>query len=194
MKKIIASCALGLFLIGFNSVSAQTEKGNFLLGGNLANINLGITEGLGSSFSITPNAGYFVADGFAVGASLPISRSGNSYDGFGGTYKNSSTSIGVGAFARYYFKVGDPLSFFAGLGLGINTYSYKNKFKSDDENVFPSDEDSNSSSDFYSGINVGAAYFISDAVAIEGVLSTSDITEDYLSLNFGVGFKIYFSK
>lgn len=192
MKKIIVSGVLGLFMM-INTANAQTEKGTLLLGGNVANINLGITEGLGSSISLTPSAGYFVSDGFAVGASLPISKSGNKNDESWGSSKTSNTTFGLGVYGRYYFIQDNPLSFFAGLGLGVNNYYTKTKTDFD-SNLIEDRVDKYSSSDFYSGVNVGAAYFLNDALAIEGVLSTSDITEDYLSLNFGFGFKYYFKK
>jgi len=190
MKKIIATGFLGV-LMAFGSANAQTEQGNLLLGGNLANIRIGVVDAGGSSISINPNAGYFVADGIAVGASLPIAFSGNSYDGFGGKYSTSTTSFGLGAFGRYYFSTGNPLSFFGGLSLGINSYSYKSKFTPTSGSV---STNSDSDTDFYSILSVGAVYFLNESIGVEGILSTSDITENGFALNFGIGFQIYFNR
>lgn len=191
MKKIITIGFLGL-LLAFSSANAQTEKGNLLLGGSLANLRIGVVDAGGSSFNITPSAGYFIADGVVVGASLPIGYNRSSYNDSWGKYVSTGTSFGIGAYTRYYFKTGNPLSFFGRLGLGVNTYTSKEKYTSTSD--FTEDDSFKSSgSDFYSTLGFGAVYFLNDNIGVEGVLSTSDITEDFLSLNFGIGFQIYFN-
>jgi hypothetical protein len=190
MKKLILGSLLSVALFA-NNAFGQTEKGNLLIGGSIANIRIGVVDAGGSSISLTPNAGYFVADGIAIGASLPIGFSSSSYDGFGGKYTTSSTNFGLGAFGRYYFSTGNPLSFFGGLSLGVNAYSYKSKFTPTSGSSFT---DSDSDTDFYSVLSVGAVYFLNETIGVEGILSTSDITENGFALNFGVGFQIYFNR
>jgi hypothetical protein len=80
--------------IGLSS-SAQIQKGNVLMGANLANINLGLDRPNVFTADITPKAAWFIKDNVAVGA----------YVNFGiVTAKESTTttSYGVGPMARYY--------------------------------------------------------------------------------------------
>ena len=88
MKKLYV-CLL-LMCCGYGAM-CQTEKGAWLIGGNF-NLN---TNDNSTSLGINPNAGYFVANNFAVGGKLMLE-----YDKFG---ENKSTTFGIGPFARYYF-------------------------------------------------------------------------------------------
>lgn len=96
MKKLLLAAAIGLF--GWSS--AQIQKGNYMVGGELAAARFGLNDGAGYQVKISPNAAYFVQDNWAVGGYVDL--------GFSGA-KNVSTSFdyGVGALSRYYFSPGE---------------------------------------------------------------------------------------
>lgn len=88
MKQIIVAIAA---MAASAALYAQTEKGDVLVGGNL-----GFQTGENSNqFNLSPNIGFFVAKNFALGAALNFnsSKQGNI----------SSSTFGLGPFARYYF-------------------------------------------------------------------------------------------
>lgn len=99
MKKVI----LGLTLASaglFTSASAQIQKGNWMVGGELAAANFGLNEGAGYNFQISPQAAYFVEDNWAVGPYANL--------GFSGAKAAPTTfNYGVGALSRYYFSPAD---------------------------------------------------------------------------------------
>ncbi|MFT4023799.1 MAG: hypothetical protein QM664_08470 [Flavihumibacter sp.] len=86
-------CFLVLILAG--TVSAQTDKGDWMVGGNLA-LN---TTTNNSNFTLTPSAGYFFADNFVAGGIFSFAHSK--------TGATKTNSIGAGPFARYYFLKGN---------------------------------------------------------------------------------------
>lgn len=104
----ILSIGLILFSIGFVA-KAQTEKGNFLLGGesklDLTFLNTkyksdDVSENgpKTTNLEFSPMGGFFVADGFAVGLEIPISYTMEKDE-----EKTSTTSIAFAPFVRYYF-------------------------------------------------------------------------------------------
>ncbi|MDD4374679.1 MAG: outer membrane beta-barrel protein [Bacteroidales bacterium] len=106
----ILSIGLVLFSIGFVA-NAQTEKGNFLVGGesklNLTFLNSKLKDDDGSengpkttNLEFSPMVGFFVADGFAVGLEVPISYTSEK-DVDDDNMK--TTSMAFAPFVRYYF-------------------------------------------------------------------------------------------
>jgi hypothetical protein len=94
MKKFLFTMLAAVTLTGF-AAQAQIQKGNVLIGGNFADIKLGLDEPRRFSFEVSPKAAWFVQDNIALGA----------YATFGlETAKNASTIINysVGPMARYY--------------------------------------------------------------------------------------------
>lgn len=156
-----------------------------MLGGSLANLNIGLSNNSGTSIGINPNAGLFVADAIAVGASLPIgfSASGNSNSSY------SSMNFGLGAFGRYYFVVSDPISFFGGLGIGFTSTSWNSK------TTFLGEEfkDSGSSTNENLSLSAGAVYFLNESIGVEGTLNLNNLTNN-ANLNLNLGFQIYFNR
>ena len=73
MKKIIMS--LLMVVVMSLAVHAQTEKGDWMVGGNMT-IN---TTSDNSQFTVQPSAGYFFARNFVAGANgaLGFSKTGN---------------------------------------------------------------------------------------------------------------------
>lgn len=84
MKKLLF---VVLLIAACSTVNAQTEKGTYLLGGNAI---FQSTSG-GSSFSMSPNVGYFIVKNVALGARANL---------FVGENYNSWL---FGPFGRFYF-------------------------------------------------------------------------------------------
>lgn len=97
MKKLLLAGALSVLGITAN---AQLQKGNYMVGGELAAAGFGLNEGAGYNFQITPQAAFFVQDNWAVGPYVRL--------GFSGAKSAPTTfSYGVGALSRYYFSPGE---------------------------------------------------------------------------------------
>jgi hypothetical protein len=175
MKKKLHSTGLCLFLILIFSgdVFAQTDKGDWLVGG-LLQLN---TAKNSTSFEFSPNAGYFVLDNFAVGAKLVTA-----YEQLGDL---NITSFGFGPFARYYFSEKKIKPFFAA-DFDVQNQKFKTSLGSVTENAF---------NYFLGG---GAAFFITDNVAVEGLLGLRHTKvkeeEGNGGLNFRVGFQVYINR
>ncbi|QPH40659.1 outer membrane beta-barrel protein [Pedobacter endophyticus] len=111
MKKLLLSLVAVAGLM--YSANAQTEKGKFILGGNVG-FNSTKVEGAAKSdvsFSIVPSAGYFVSDNFALGT------------GVGYTYNKQVSRLQlneafvVAPFGRYYVGLSDQFKFFGQLSV-----------------------------------------------------------------------------
>lgn len=101
MKKVLLVATI--LVAGFMSANAQTEKGNWLLGGN---VSFQTSDGT-SVFMAAPNLGYFVAKNLAAGARLNLLTS----EGY--------TAWAVGPFVRGYFAGSDKGKFFGEGGVNI---------------------------------------------------------------------------
>lgn len=101
MKKFFL--AVVLVIIGITAVQGQTEKGTWLLGGN---ISFQASEG-STLFTATPNIGIFVANNIAVGGQVTLLAS----DGY--------TAWAIGPFVRGYFAGSEKGKFFGQLGLNV---------------------------------------------------------------------------
>jgi len=170
MGKIILTFLLASIFIGS---SAQTEKGDWIVGGRV-DLNTGENS---THIGFSPSAGIFVINKFAVGGNFLIdyTKSGDV----------KSTDFGIGPFLRYYFtdSKARPL-----LHASVNYLS--SKFKS------PSTSTTNN------GINIlaagGLAVFINENVAIEVLAGYSRTKyKDFDGsggFNLGIGFQVYLNK
>lgn len=161
--------------------NAQVEKGNVLVGGDIANMQLGLNGGGNFSMLVTPKAAWFIQDKVAVGG----------YALFGlETAKGAGVSFnyGAGALGRYY--TGRSLEnvprtrFFVETSVGIEGY---NPAVGDNTNGLAL------------GVGPGLAYFITPNVGIEGLLKYTGIigfgsSEATSLLNLNVGFQVYLPK
>ncbi len=156
-----------LFLIGFTSIQAQTDKGRIFLGvGSVAGFSSSSIDGIddnSNSFSVNLTGGLFVIDNLLAGANVGFGTS--SFMDF------NSTSFSFRPFARYYMN-----NFFAGAGLGLASTD------TDDVRV----------SGTRIGLELGYAAFLNDHISIEPVLSYSLGGGDFdgnnqLSLSVGLG-------
>ena len=94
MRKLSLLTVFALLTLCY-SVNAQIQKGNVFVGGNFANLNLGLDDPKIFSVDITPKAAWFIQDNIAVGG----------YLNFGletAKHAPTTTSYGVGALGRYY--------------------------------------------------------------------------------------------
>lgn len=178
MRKKLLLAALSLVALA-PAANAQLQKGNVLVGGDIADISLGLNNGNPFSFSINPKAAYFVQDNIALGGTVTL---GLSTVKGGGT----TTRYGVGVLGRYY--VNDKNTnilkhgrFFGEATVGISGYNYSS---------------GGSTNGLGLSFGPGYAYFITPNVGLEGLLKYelaagfgNSSTTSTLDLN--VGFQIY---
>lgn len=177
MKKFTLLFSLALALAF--SASAQIQKGNVLIGGNLANMNLGLDDPKIFSFDITPKAAWFIEDNVALGGYLNLGIQ---------TAKNTATTTtyGVGALGRYYtgsdVEVLKHGRFFGeatvGLG-GANVSDGGGKTNGLNLSVGP-----------------GFAYFITPSIGLETLLKYNNLVgfgnqTSQSNFNLSFGFQIY---
>ncbi|WP_126246766.1 outer membrane beta-barrel protein [Chitinophaga rhizosphaerae] len=183
MKKIgyLAVALAGMFL-SINA-NAQTQKGNILVGANLANIGGTFQDG-GSTFSLnlTPKAGWFIKDDIAIGPEVNLGL----LTGNGSTRFN----YGIGAFGRYYIKdkrieLLNKTRWFLEANAGFNGVNTK-----------ASNVASTNTNGLGLGFGPGLAYFITPNIALEALLKYnltvgfgSSVTAHSVGLN--LGFQIY---
>src|SRR3712207_1288954 len=94
MKKSLCMLALSMFA-GALMVNAQIQRGNVLVGGDIANFDIGLNKGSYFTMQIDPKAAWFIRDNTAIGAILNLGLE---------TAKGQGTTFiyGIGALARQY--------------------------------------------------------------------------------------------
>ena len=178
MKRLLF-LALSLVLLANTASQAQTSEGDMILGGGIANINIGLDNDF-ISIGLNPDAGYFVIDNLALGGSLPIT--------FASTPNYTTTSIGAGLFGRYYMPM-DKISPFAGASLGYRIYTNSYTFTDWNGQQMTT---TNTAANAYANLNVGAAYFLNKSIGLHGVLNSGDILNPGTTLSLSLGLYIYF--
>jgi hypothetical protein len=167
MKKIL--CSL-LTAISFSAiVNAQTDKGDWMVGGGLS---LNTTEG-SKSFSFAPNLGHFFIKGLAGGAEMQIIT--NTYG------ETRNTTLGAGPFVRYYFELKEP-TFKPLLHAAFNVLSIRSKN--------PGSTITETGRNFI--IGGGGAFFINSNVAIDALLAYNHTKVENVSGNGGLLFRLGF--
>lgn len=180
MKKIILAtiCLIGLSL----TTQAQTQKGNVMVGGDLANLDLDLGSTGTFQFNLTPKAAWFIKDNIALGGYLTFGLS---------TAKDAGTSIdyGIGALGRYYIadknaQVMAKSRFFFEATAGINGYNPSAKLGGDNTNGLGI------------GFGPGFAYFVTPNIGLEALLKYDGVIGFGTSptsnhLKFNLGFQIY---
>jgi len=121
MKKLVLSL-IAVTALAF-STQAQTEKGNYIIGGNVE-LNSGKNDGAPKSninFSIVPSVGYFVTDNLAIGTGVGYQF--NKYYSILSANTFSSTkqqAFIVSPFARYYKGINEQFKFFGQLSVPMS--------------------------------------------------------------------------
>lgn len=178
MKRISLSLLVFLFL-GF-AATAQTEKGNWLVGGTLG-LN---TSKNNTNINFSPAAGYFFLHNFAAGAALNLGYSKIAF--------NKVSTFGIGPFARYYFGTMN-IRPFGDAELSFDSQKSKTTSSSSSTTVAST---VNSTSVFF---GAGLAGFINRNVAIEGLAGYSHTSTNVTGsantggFNLRVGFQVYLS-
>ena len=175
MKKHLFATAILLAAFSLGA-SAQLQRGNVLIGGNIAGFDLGLNSGSTFNMTLTPKVAWFTATNTALGAYADLNLA---------TAKNAGTNFnwGLGALARYYFpsaevNVARSTRFLleANAGLqGVNTAG------------------GNSTNGLGLGIGPGLAYFFNENISLESLLKYNGIvgfgssaSSSRLQLNIGV--------
>lgn len=173
MKKVLQGLLIAAIAAAPMVSNAQLEKGNWMVGSSLTNINFGLGNRSNFNLSITPRVGYFIQNNVAIGGFVNMDYS--TAKGQGNIF-----AYDLGAFGRYYFnknEVYNPLRdgrFFLEGQVGIGGTN---------------------------GTGVGAsvafgpgyAYFITPNVALEALVQVKSRfgVGSNTGLNIGVGFQIY---
>ncbi|RDC55715.1 porin family protein [Pedobacter chinensis] len=111
MKKLLLSLVAVAGLV--YGAQAQTEKGKFILGGNVGFNSTKVETAAKSdvSFSIVPSVGYFVDNNFAIGTGV-----GYTYDKQVSENQLNQAFV-VAPFGRYYVGLSDQFKFFGQLSV-----------------------------------------------------------------------------
>lgn len=172
MKKVLFAA---LTMIAVQSVSAQINKGQWLVGGSAGFESQKHGDAKATSITFSPNAGYFFADKFAGGLRVDL----QSVKPKG---SDATTSFAVAPFLRYYFlPAAEKLNILADASYGFG--SVKSGGSSESANMF--------------AISAGPAVFLSPNTALEFALQYrswgGDAYGDDRLNSFGVniGFQIH---
>lgn len=178
MKKIFVFLALGLLGHTFKA-DAQIQRGNLLVGGDIANFNLDLDKGGNFNMVIDPKIAFFIRNNLAIGPYVSLGIASQKGNG-------TSISYGIGGLARYY--ISDTMlnlikhgRFFVEGNVGIQG---DNPAVGDNTNGLGL------------GIGPGFAYFITPNIGLETLLKFNGIVgfgSKTTSNNVGlsVGFQIY---
>lgn len=177
MKKITLA-ALALIGLVF-SAKAQIQKGNVLIGSDLANLNLGLSSPTSFTGTISPKAAWFIQDNVALGAYANLGIS---------TVKNNGSvfTYGVGALGRIYAGGGNEIirhgRIFGEANVGINGQNIS--------------QNGGSTTGLGFGVGPGFAYFITPSIGLETLIKYNGIVgfgsspfTNNVALNFG--FQVY---
>lgn len=178
MKKL-AIYLLGVLVCTGLAANAQIQRGNVMVGANLANINLGLDAPNVFTAEISPKAAWFIQDNVALGG----------YLNFGiATAKHSTTTTtyGVGALGRYY--TGSDVEVLRhGRFFGEATVGFGGQNVSDG---------GGNTNGLNFGVGPGFAYFITPNIGLEALFKYNGLagfgSENYQSnLGLSFGLQIY---
>lgn len=190
MKKLFFIAGIALSL----SVAAQTEKGSWMVGGNVGNINLGFGNSTTNfSIDVEPIGLYFITDNLGIGGRVLLGVNSSSSDIAG--VKSSATILGYGIAPtlRYYFTTMGKGKIFGEGAVGFGGTSTTTK------TAGISTTESDNSTGF--SLGVGYNYFFNPHVALEAGLryvnkfaynAPTAVSESNVNVN--VGFQIFFPK
>mgnify|MGYP003575070542 CR=1 FL=1 len=177
-KQLLFACASFVLVFASHMAHAQIQRGNILVGADIANFDFSLDEGGNFSFIIDPKAAWFIQDNTAIGAYLRFGLS---------TAKDAGTSInyGVGALGRYY------------AGSAANVVQSSRFFG---EGTVGIEGDNPATGDNTNGLGIGFgpgwSYFVTPNIALEALFKYnliigfgSAVTSN--NLNLSVGFQIF---
>jgi hypothetical protein len=183
MKKHLLVLALVTATV-FTTAQAQIQRGYYLIGGNLSNLSLGLSDGRPFTLNITPKVAWFTNDNLAVGGFVDIGLS--TAEGQGTVF-----NYGVGPLARYYFG-SSAVSTTTTSARSSSRFFVEGTVGLQGVNV----SGGSSTNGLGIGIGPGLAYFVNQNIALEGLLKYTKAVgfgNDGGSslLQLGIGFQIY---
>lgn len=184
MKKIIPLVTVAFIFFG-SPVKAQIQRGNLLVGADIANFNLSLNKGGHFEMLINPKLAFFIKNNLAIGPYINVHLE---------TTKGAGTDIdyGVGLLGRYYIN-----------DSSINLLKHGRFFLEANAGIEGSNPSNARDLDNTNGLGLGAgpgfAYFITENIGLETLLKYngiigfgSDPTSSSLNLSFG--FQIYLGR
>jgi hypothetical protein len=179
MKKKFSLITIAIILIA-STVNAQIQRGNILVGGDIANFDLVLRKGSPFVMRIDPKLAYFIQDNLAVGG----------YVNLGLTSITGTTffDYGVGLLGRYYFP--DKTN--------MNPLRHSRLFA--EANVGITGQNASGGGNNTNGLGIGFgpgyAYFITQNIGLEVLLKYNGLVgfgnaTTQSDLNLNVGFQIY---
>lgn len=171
-KKLIIAAALCGLALGSR---AQTEKGNFLLGGNYSFNSKKDAEEMPrtNSFTIGPKFGYFIGNNFAIGLDASYFYSNReswvTYTaGPAGPFRQFNNGLrqqgfNIAPFIRHYIDLNIKFKFFSNLSVSAG----KSTAKSIGESTTGSNSFKYESESYRASLSPGFAFFPSKRLAIE---------------------------
>lgn len=168
-----------MLLLASLTMQAQIQRGNILVGSDIADFNLSVDKGGNFGFTINPKLAYFFQDNTAVGGFFTFGLR---------TATGAGTSInyGVGALARYYIS-----------GRATNLVHSSRIFVEGNAGIAgdnPAVGDNTNGLGL--GIGPGWTYFITRNIGVEALLKYNGIVgfgsaPTSNNLNLLIGFQIY---
>lgn len=177
MRRVFLIVAIALASVA--QTKAQIQQGNVMVGGDLANIQLGLNKGGNFNVRIDPKAAWFIRDNFAVGAYANLGLA--TAKGAG-----SSISYGVGPLARYYINDNS-----------VNLLQHSRFFVEGNAGIEGNNPAVGSNTNGLGlGIGPGIAYFVTPNIGLEALVKYNGIVGFGSSvsnslINVGFGFQIY---
>ncbi|WMJ74095.1 hypothetical protein RCC89_13105 [Cytophagaceae bacterium ABcell3] len=169
-----------LFLSATILCNAQTKKGSYMVGGYG---NADFTTSYAFKTVISPNIGYFLADGFALGGGPILGLQSGTYNSYIG---------GLNLFSRYYIGLSPSVQLFGQVQGNFIYTHHKTRRK------YPISEDILPTNSFVGtfGGGLGVAYFITEQVSLEALFrydrNNNRKSKNIFTLDFG--FQIYFPR
>ena len=181
MKKLLIAFSM---VVSVSTVSAQINKGQWLVGGNAGFTSSKEGDYKTTTFQFSPNAGYFFINNLAGGLRLSVNSQKEKFD----DEEETGTTTTIAPFLRYYFlPAAQKVNVFADAGYSFGSVKY------DDGN----DDQKVNVNGFT--VSAGPAIFLTPNTALEltlGYNSTKieDAEEATGTFLFGVGFQIHLGK
>lgn len=207
-KTFLIALVASLSLMFASSMNAQTDRGSFMIGGELGlssssssvttngNGNVGdqITTNNATQFNIAPSIGYFFANNFALGVGVDYTLN---------TSKDRLDSdLLFGPFVRYYIPFGEDKALFFEADFGYGNTADQLETDQGTRQAL--------TNVFAGGIGPGFTIFSNDAIGIEALAKyrfasgnnriTTPTNETFTSnsithsFDFSVGLQIYFTR
>lgn len=188
MKKLLLISCIALSL----SASAQTEKGSWMIGAGIGNINLGFGNSTTNfSLDVEPTALYYISDNFGIGGRVLLGVDNTSISGGGST---TIFGFGIAPTLRYYFTEMNKGKIFGEAAVDLEGSSTTTKIAG------TSTTTSGSNTGF--SLGVGYNYFFNPHTALEIGLRyvnkfaynapTAGGLDNHINVN--VGLQIFFPK